>query len=247
MSLDRILITGASSDLGLGLLGRLAAREPRPEILAHCHAGRERLRPLELAFGPGLQMVEADLAAPEGTDAVIAAVRERWGLPDAFVHFAGLPLRLERFRNWDPERFQKDLAIQFLAHARILQAFLPGLARAQTPSSVVFVLSSVVHGVPPRFMSMYTAVKYAQLGLMKAVAAEYAGTPVRINAVSPSMVETRYLAELPGKAVELGAAQMPHGRNLQAGEVAGVLEWLLSPDSLPMHGADLLIADGSVF
>jgi 3-oxoacyl-[acyl-carrier protein] reductase len=112
---------------------------------------------------------------------------------------------------------------------------------------VLFVLSSVVHGVPPKFMSMYTVAKYAQLGLMRSLAAEYASTPVRINAISPSMVETRFLEDIADAAVQMSAAANPQGRNATTADLLGAVEFLLSPASDFVHGIDIPIAAGSVY
>ena len=81
-----------------------------------------------------------------------------------------------------------------------------------TRGRVLFVLSSVVCGVPPKYMTMYTTLKYTQLGLMRSLAAEYASTSVGINAISPSMVETQFLSEISEIAVQMSAAANPQGR-----------------------------------
>jgi 3-oxoacyl-[acyl-carrier protein] reductase len=111
---------------------------------------------------------------------------------------------------------------------------------------VVFVLSSVTRGLPPKFMSMYTVVKYAQLGLMKSLASEYAGTNVTVNAVSPSMIATQFLSRLPELAVQQAAAGSPRGRHATPEEVVGAIAFLLSPDAGYLSGAEIPITAGSV-
>ncbi len=246
MSINRILLTGASSDLAGALVERLVQWNPSPAVLAHYHASPDPVLRLQERFGGILEGIQADLSSPEDTNRLVENVRSRWGHPEGIVHFPALPLRLERFKAWDQERFLADLSIQVFSLGQILRAFLPEMAKSEKRCKVVFVLSSVVHGIPPKFMSMYTVAKYAQLGLMRAVAAEYAGTSVSLNALSPSMVETRFLSGIAGKAVELSASQMPHGRNLEPGDVAGALEFLLSPSSDGLHGVDMPLTDGSV-
>ena len=246
MSIERLLLTGGSSDLAGALIERLAEWAQPPAILAHYHASGERIQEWQERYGAMVEGVQTDLATTDGADRLIDTVRQRWDCPDGIVHFAALPLRLERFKAWDHDRFLADLNIQVLSLAQILKALLPGMTKCGRSCKVVFVLSSVVHGIPPKFMGEYTVAKFAQLGLMRAVAAEYAGTNISINALSPSMVETRFLAGIAGKAVEISAAQMPHGRNLQPATVAAALDFLLSSGSDGLHGIDLPLTDGSV-
>jgi 3-oxoacyl-[acyl-carrier protein] reductase len=91
---------------------------------------------------------------------------------------------------------------------------------------------------------MYTTIKYAQLGLMRSLAAEYAATPIKINAISPSMVETQFLKDLAEVAVQMSAASNPLGRNATPADLLGALELLLSPASDYIHGIDIPIAAG---
>jgi 3-oxoacyl-[acyl-carrier protein] reductase len=109
------------------------------------------------------------------------------------------------------------------------------------------VLSSVTLGVPAKFMSGYTLVKYAQLGLLRALAAEYAGTSVNINAVSPYMVETQFLSEIPEKAREMAAAAAPEKRLATPAEVVSVIQFLLSSGSDFLNGANIPVTGGTVF
>ena len=246
MSIERILLTGASSDLAGALIERLVRWDPRPEVLAHHNSSPDRIQRLQERHGAVIKEFQANLSIPEETERLVEAIRQRWGHPQGIVHFPALPFRLERFTKWDQKRFLTDLSIQVFSLGQILRAFLPDMAKSGRRCKVVFLLSAVVHGSPPKFMSMYTVVKYAQLGLMRSVAAEYAGTDVSVNALSPSMVETRFLSGIAGKAVELSASQMPHGKNLEPGEVASALEFLLSPSSDGLHGVDMPLTDGSV-
>jgi 3-oxoacyl-[acyl-carrier protein] reductase len=92
---------------------------------------------------------------------------------------------------------------------------------------------------------MYTIVKHAQLGLMKALAAEYSGTPLTVNAVSPGMIETRFLEKIPDVAVRMAASQSPRGRNATPADVVGVIAFLLSPEADFMTGVEVPITAGS--
>jgi 3-oxoacyl-[acyl-carrier protein] reductase len=109
------------------------------------------------------------------------------------------------------------------------------------------VSSSVTRGVPPKFMSMYTVVKHAQLGLMRALASEYAESGVSINAVSPGMVETRFLENVPDMVKEMSAAAIPRHRNAQPDDVVDAIEFLLSSKAGYITGIELPVTGGAVY
>src|ERR1700682_1822132 len=224
MSAEAILITGASSDLATELICSLMKSSHPPRVLAHFHQGVGRIDELKAKFASLICPLQANLASAPEVEHLVDQVRSEVGFPGKIVCFAGLKLRLERFPEANLVRFASDFSVQVCALIQLLQEFLPAMARSETRTKVVFILSSVTLGVPPKFMSLYTVVKHAQLGLLRALAAEYAGTSVNINAVSPYMVETQFLSEIPEKAKELAAAQSPSRRLVTPHEVVEVIE-----------------------
>jgi len=247
MSTENLLITGASSDIAADLIGGLMKGSKPPRVLAHYNRSQERIEQLRCEYGSSIVPLQADLAVPEDLQRLIATVCSQTEGLHQIVHLAALKLRLERFPQADLASFESDLGVQVGAISRLLREFLPAMARCASRTKLVFVLSSVTLGVPPKFMPFYTVVKYAQLGLMRALAAEYAGTSVDINAVSPSMVETRFLSEVPAKAREISASQSPLRRNLKVGEVTRVIEFLLSPSSDHLSGVNLPVTGGAIY
>lgn len=219
----------------------------RPRVLAHFHKSSESIAKLQADYGPVIVPIQADLSIQDQVQHLIDRIRSEAGMPNKIVHLAALNLRLERFRQMDVRLFESDFAVQVRSILYLLREFLPAMSQSATRSKVVFVLSSVTFGVPPKFLSAYTTVKYCLLGLARALASEYAGTNVNINCVSPSMVETAFVSDIPKKAVELSAAQNPLGRNVTTCEVTGVIEFLLSPASDSLHGVNVPVAGGSAF
>jgi len=124
--------------------------------------------------------------------------------------------------------------------------FLPKMVKARF-GRVVFMLSSVTFGVPPANMSHYVAAKYALLGLMKSLASEYANRMVTVNAVSPSMVETDFLCDIPEKIVELAAQQHPLNRNASPVDIAPVVKMLLSDEACYLTGVNIPVTGGLQF
>lgn len=239
------LITGASSDIGVALIRRLMARSAPPVVLAHSFRGGTKLQELQAEFGELVQLVQADFSDAESVGAMAEQIVTKFGVPSRFVHLPALRLSPERFPKFCLDRFAEDMSVQVESAIILLKRFLPQMAK-QPGARIVFMLSSNTRGMPPKFTSMYTVVKYAQLGLMRSLAAEYAGTELRVNAVSPSMVDTQFLQDMAPLAVEMSAASNPLGRNATPADVVGVIEFLLSPDSNYMTGIDIPITAGSL-
>jgi 3-oxoacyl-[acyl-carrier protein] reductase len=89
--------------------------------------------------------------------------------------------------------------------------------------------------------------KYALLGLARSLAAEYSSYRININSVSPSMVETAFLQNIPERMVELTAAQSPWQRNATPKDVASVIRFLLSSEADYLTGANIPVSGGTAF
>jgi 3-oxoacyl-[acyl-carrier protein] reductase len=245
MSASPILITGASSDIGRALLRTLLSQPDPPVVLAHfCHSA-EKIRPISEEFGDRVKLFQSDFSDADSVEEMARKILQEHGPPAGIVHLPALRLSYERFTKFQWERFERDLSVQVRSAVLLLKLFLPKMTKLPR-ARVLFVLSSVVEGVPPKYMSMYATIKYAQLGLMRSLAAEYAATSVRINAISPSMVETQFLSDISDVAVQMSAAANPQGRNATPGDLMGAMELLLSPASDYIHGVNLCITAGSV-
>ena len=245
MSTEKTLITGASSDIGRALVRRLLENSEAATVLAHSHRSVDKLAALKKEFGDRLSLLQADFSQAASVQQMVEEIASKHGTPTSIVHLPALRLTHERFTKFQWERFEEDMAVQVRSAIIVLKAFLPKMAKLPR-ARILFVLSSVVHGVPPKYVTMYTTLKYTQLGLMRSLAAEYASTPVRINAVSPSMVDTQFLSEISEIAVQMSAAANPQGRNATTQDLLGAMELLLSPASDYIHGIDIPIAAGGV-
>jgi 3-oxoacyl-[acyl-carrier protein] reductase len=242
---DSILITGASSDIGAALVRRLAADGTR-RLICHYNTGLARIEQLQAELGVSITPIHGDLSSMAGTEAFIESLRRDDLVPRSMVHLPASKLHYERFGKTKPSLFGTEWQIEVGSLIAILQYSLAGQKRDQPRRRVVVALSSVTLGMPPKYLSMYTTIKYAQLGLVRALAAEYGEIGVSVNAVSPSMVETQLLSEVPRQIVELSQAQNPMGRNAAADDVAGVIEFLLSPAAGFINGANVPVTGGSV-
>jgi 3-oxoacyl-[acyl-carrier protein] reductase len=244
---DIVLVTGASSQIGCALLTKMASAEG--VVYVHYRSGLEKLRSnLAAMSGPAhFVPVQADFASEEQVEMMIEVLRRGHGCPNKIVHLVTTPFVLERFSKLDWDAVIEDFNVSVRSITLILRAFLPELVRLGRPGRVVIMLSSVTIGEPPKGFSAYTIVKFALLGLLRSLAAEYAGNRIGFNAVSPYTIESPFLARVPHKFAEISASLNPGGRNATVNDVIPAIEFLLSDDSGFVTGINLPITGGASF
>ena len=112
---------------------------------------------------------------------------------------------------------------------------------------VVIMLSSEVINVPTKASTQYTTIKYALLGLVKSLASEYSDKNIQINALSPSMIETKFLDNMNKKLIELNAYNHPLKRNAHVNEITPIIKMLISEESDYINGVNIPITGGIIF
>lgn len=236
-----LLVTGASSDVGMALIRSVAGKYKK--VWAHYHGSREGIDELQRTFGDVIVPIQADFTSEESTQAMIDVIEASGELPDHIVHLSAPKAKNLQFHKTTWESYQKELDTSLRSVTKILQAFLPKMAKKKC-GKVVFMLTAYTIGVPPKFQSVYVTTKYALLGLMKSLAAEYAAKGITVNGVSPEMMETKFLSELPELIVEQNAQNSPLGRNLTVEDVVPAFTYLLSDAADAVTGQNLAITGG---
>lgn len=228
-----LLVLGASSDLGCALIDSVAERYDT--IWATYRTMNEKLEALVRKYDGCVRPVHADLSDKEDIKTLIDSISS----PDHIVHIPMAPYAVKKFVKTDEDDFESAMLLAIRSSVMPLKAFLPAMKKNRD-GRVVFVLSSVTEGDTPEFQSAYVTVKYALLGLMKSLASEYAGTGVHINAVSPDMMDTRYISELSHLMIEQYAGNRPDGKLLGVSDVVPHIEHLLFDEKVD-DGANILI------
>jgi 2-keto-3-deoxy-L-fuconate dehydrogenase len=150
--------------------------------------------------------------------------------------------------DWD-FAFNLNVRAQFW----MIQAVLPGMLannEGKGAGSIINMASvcSSLKGLPNRFI--YGTSKAAVVGLTKAVAADYVGRGIRCNAIAPGTVDTPSLAdrinsyEDPEQARKNFIARQPMGRLAQAHEIAPIVVYLASDESIFASGQVFAIDGG---
>ena len=212
-------------------------------ILAHyCHMN-EQLEELKRVYGERVELLQADFMDTQSISDMITLVKEKNNYPEHIVHFPAGKFGYMKYEKAGLSEFSREMQISFYSLIQITQAFLPYMKK-QNAGKIIVMLTACTQGVPPRFMASYVAVKYAMLGLVKALAADYADRGIQINGVSPEMIETKFLQSIPDFVKEQNAQNHPLKRNLQVGDVIPTIEYLLSNASDCVTGQNICITGG---
>lgn len=240
---DTILIIGASSELGYDLMKNL---DKNINIIAHYNSNKNLISKISREIPNSIFPIKADLSLDSELIKMLEKIENECSIPNRIVHFAGRKPKNIKFKDLLWSDFQNEFDVSFKSLYFILNRILPQLSK-KSGGRILVVLSSYVFGVPPKYLSNYTSVKYAMLGLVKSLAAEYAEKNIQINSLSPSMVETKFLKNINSKIVEYNAYKNPMKRNMKPSDLSQIIKFILFDNTNFLNGANIPVTGGSIF
>ncbi|HEY3715265.1 MAG TPA: SDR family oxidoreductase [Jatrophihabitantaceae bacterium] len=236
------LVTGASRGIGLAVAQRLVAEGARVCITARKPEGLAAA--VEGLGGEALAVSVAGRGDdPEHQAEAVRTAVETFGRLDAVINNTGINPAYGPLTELDDGAARKIMDVNVLAALRwIREARAAGLG-VDTPGAVVNI-ASIAGLHPSPGIAYYGVSKAALIGLTTQLAAELAPN-VRVNAVAPAVVKTRFAAALYEGHEAEAAARYPLGRLGEPEDVAGAVAFLASPDAAWITGQTLVI-DGGV-
>ncbi len=242
--IDKVaVVTGGSSGIGLATARRFIADGARVVITGR---NQEALDAAVAKLGDRARGVRGDVANLGDLDRLFAWIREQYGRVDVLFANAGIaplvPSDAVTEQHFDT-LFDTNVRGLFFT----VQKALPLLAEG---ASVVLNASVVAQSGLPN-TSIYSATKAAVRSLGRTLAAELAPRGIRVNVVSPGLIETPFWGKVCLSRDEVDAfgeqvvQQTPLGRPGKPEEIAATVAFLASNDASYFTGADL-VADGGM-
>lgn len=236
------VITGGTSGLGLETARHFVAEGARVIVTG---SNPERLADAVAGLGAAAHGVLADVRRPAALAELAEAVRSRFGTLDILFANAGLgsfaPVSATTEADYDTQ-FDVNVKGVFLT----VQALQPLMGRGGS----IVLNASAVNGKGKAGGSVYFASKAAVRSFARSFADEFGPAGIRVNSLSPGLVETGFQARTGNKAEDLrgfGAyvtGIAPLGRLGEAEEIARAAVFLASDDSSYMTAADLVVDGG---
>lgn len=194
----------------------------------------------------GVETMAVDLRDATATEESVASVVRRYGQVDAAVAFAGAVSGGRALWETGDDMVQQALAANTLTTWHLARAIVPHLLTRPADALPAFVALTSVAGERGLYgLAPYVVAKHATAGLVRALAADLAGTSVTACGVAPGSTDTTMLRQT---AVAYGLSdvhdlvQQQHGRRpLRAEEVARVVVFAL--DAGPVVHGSILPAD----
>ncbi|MBZ6139083.1 SDR family NAD(P)-dependent oxidoreductase [Streptomyces olivaceus] len=224
------LITGGTSGIGRATAELLHSRGHRVMVTGSGgHAGAEL---------PGdIVTVRADARSLPDIDRAVDEARSRFGTLDLLFLNAGVS-RPGPFESIDEAAFDDLFDINVKGNFFTLQKALPLLREG---SCVVFTV-----GAGEGIGAAVTAAKGALLPLVRSLALELAPRRIRVNAVSPGLIDTPAYGKLgvSREMIESWGADVPLGRAGAAADVAEAVAFLASDAAGYITGENLAVSGG---
>ena len=242
------IVTGSATGVGAATALALAARGydlliNYSKSVAEAEAAAAACRDA----GADTLLMRGDVAEDADCRAMAQAAVERWGHIDALVNNAGVT-SFAGAANWDAidaETFQRVVGVNALGTFQMIRACAPQLKAAQGAIvNVSSIAGALGIGSSVAYIASKGAVNSMTLYFARAMAPQ-----VRVNAVCPGLITTRWFADGLGqegfeKVKALYESNAPLGRACAPEDVAEAVVWLV--DGARTVTGELLLLDGGM-
>jgi NAD(P)-dependent dehydrogenase (short-subunit alcohol dehydrogenase family) len=245
-----ILVTGGAQGLGAAVSRQMAARGWTVAVADVNTAGAKEVA---AACGEPAFAIGVDLARPDGPAHMVEQTVRRAGPPDVLVNCAAVA-PAEAFLEMTAEAWEQALLVNVRAVALAMAAAGRAMA-AHGGGRIINATSAAAHMALPNYAA-YAATKAAVDSLTRSAAVALARHGVRVNSISPGMMDTplqerteRVFCALEGRS-DLAAfkaertARIPLGRRSDPEEMAAMVVWLAADAPDYMTAARLNVTGG---
>ena len=222
------IVTGGSQGIGAGIVE--GYRQAGWAVVSTA-------RTITASDDPALLTVGGDLSDPATADRVVDAALEAFGRIDTLINNAGLYLS-KPFVDYSADDYETVVGVNLTGFFRLTQLAISHMLE-RGAGHVVNITTTLVDVADSSAPSVLTALTKGGLAAAtRSLAIEYASRGIRVNAVSPGVIQTPVH---PPVLTSLGTQLPPVGR---VGQVSDIVTAVLFLESSPFVTGEILHVDG---
>lgn len=232
---DRIaIVTGGGTGIGRATAHELAKADNLVIVAERNGDNAAKVEAEIVAAGGKAKAIELDVTDGAALDRMVA------DLPhvNILVNNAGI-LSVRKFEDLRPEDYRALFDVNVIAVSEVTRRVVPKMPRG---AAIVNISSRVIFGALNN--AHYVASKSAVAGLNRAMALEFAGQGIRVNAVAPGVIKTAMLKVRDDMSESEFLKHQPLGYLGEPEDVAVTIAFLASPAARFITGQMLLIDGG---
>ncbi|CAG1002729.1 MAG: gluconate 5-dehydrogenase [Candidatus Methanoperedens nitroreducens] len=210
----------------MGMAGKLEKIASQIHKMDNKEHAKEFSRQLD-AIEKHSYICQANVSNFEQVKKMQEEVIKQFGKLDILINNAGI-VRDKSFVKMTSDMWDDVMHVNLDGSFYCTKAFIEGMLERKYGR--VINISSVVGRMGNFGQANYTASKAGMIGLTKALAKEFAGKGVTVNAIAPGFIETDMVKGVPGDVMDKILAKIPLGRLGKASEVAGTVAFLASQE-----------------
>jgi len=242
---DRVaIITGASRGIGEAIALRMAEAGASVVLAARKLEGLQAVvARIEAAGGKALA-VPAHTGKAEDIEALVKKAVAHFGKVDVLVNNAATNPYFGPMLDIEDSAWEKTFEVNVKGYFLMARAVIRHLQERGAPGSIINLASIAGIRAAP-FQGVYGMTKAAVISMTQTLAQEVGASGIRVNAIAPGLVETRFAAaivqndDIRQRVVDRTAL----GRHAQPDEMSGAAVYLASDASSYLTG-QVLVVDG---
>ena len=235
------LITGGARGIGFAAVERLLKDGARCVIWDRDQMAIDEAKARLIDYGE-VTSDRVELAKPDSVETAADQTLERHGKIDILVNNAGIAGVNKMLWECSPEEWRDVMDIDLYGVFLCCRAFVP--AMIESGWGRIVNVSSIAGKEGNPTASHYSAAKAGVIGLTKSLGKELSDKNIRVNCITPAVIETEILKQCTQEHIDYMLSKIPMGRVGQAEEVAAMIAWLSSDEVSFSTGAVFDISGG---
>ena len=239
-----VIITGASRGIGAAIAEKLADDGYGVVVNYAADAdGAESVVSAIRAKGGRAEAVRADVASEDDVTAMFDRAQQQMGPLTALVNNAGTFGETKRVVEREADELTRLMQVNVVGPMLCAKHAVQAMSTAHGGQGGCIVnIASIAAQAPAWAMGAvpYEATKGALVTFARGLSNEVAAEGIRVNSVSPGVIDTEMAYPVAQEAAELS----PLGRIGRPDEIAETVSWLVSPEASYVTGSDITVAGG---